>query len=533
MKIEKIEYSKVSAISFKDLSYIELEPFLKDFYNYTPDLDSFSKAIEDRKKYPVDRALLVEVLQENYSQIKASDIQNQNIEALKSDNTFTIITAHQPSLFGGPLYYILKIASVINLCLQLKERYPEYTFVPTFVSGGEDHDFEEVDHLHLFGKTIKWEREAKGAVGRLSIEGLEEVIDTVSEILGDKPIAVAIVDTFRKSLKDSETYSDFVFKFVNQLFGKYGLIAVNMDNVNLKNRFASLMKREILEQVSNPLIIETQNRLEEHKFKAQAFPRDINLFYLCQDGRKRIEPDGEGFAIVDTNLRFTQEGLLKELENHPDRFSPNVVMRPLYQEYCLPNLVYIGGGGEIAYWLERKSQFEAFNVFYPILIRRNSAMILNNGDLKNMSKLGFTVDDIFKDKDKLIFQFINATSEIEIKLDDQKNKIQDAFNEIAKKSAAVDPSLSKSVLAEMTKQLKNIDHMESRIKRSLKSQQEVNVKKIEKLTEKLFPGNGLQERYDNFLPHYLAIGDSFFDILIENLDPIDRKFICLLPESDS
>ena len=533
MKVEKIEYSKVSAISFKDLSYINREAFLKDFYQYTPDLESLAKAIEDRKKYPVDRSLLVEVLQENYAQIEASEIQKQNIEALNSDTAYTIITAHQPSLLGGPLYYVLKIASVINLCTRLNDRYQSLTFVPTFISGGEDHDFEEVDHLHLFGKTVKWEREAGGPVGRMSIDGLQDVIDQVSEILGDNPIASELVQSLHQSLDESSSYGDFVFKFVNHLFGKYGLIAVNMDNAKLKKRFAPIMKREILEQVSKPLIAGTQNRLEQFKFKAQAFPRDINLFYLCDEGRKRIEPDGDDFTIIDTEIRFTKEELLDELDKHPERFSPNVVMRPLYQEYCLPNLAYIGGGGEIAYWLERKSQFEAFDVFYPMLIRRNSAMILNKGHLKNIGKLGFTIEDIFKEKDQLIFQLINSSSEVEIKLDDQKDKIEKAFKEIAEKSAAVDPSLSKSVLAEMTKQLKNIDNMESRIKRSLKSQEDVNVKKIEKLKEKLFPGNGLQERYDNFLPHYLAIGESFFDALIENLDPLDQKFICILPESDS
>ncbi len=532
MKIEKIEYSKVSAISFKDLAYINLEPFLKDFYKYTPNLASFGAAIEDRKKYPVDRSLLIEVLEENYAKINLSLLQRNNIDALRSDNTFTIVTAHQPSLIGGPLYYVLKIASVVNMCSQLKANYPKYNFVPTFVSGGEDHDFEEIDHLHLFGKTINWEREAQGPVGRLSVDGLQNVIDKLSEVLGDRPIASDIVDTLHKNLEGSNTYGDFVFKFVNQLFGKYGVIVVNMDNIKLKSGFAPLMKKEILEQISKSFVSETQEKLEQHRFKAQAFPRDINLFYLCEEGRKRIEPDGGDFAIVDTNLRFTKEELLSELKNYPDRFSPNVVMRPLYQEYCLPNLAYVGGGGEIAYWLERKSQFEAYDVFYPMLIRRNSVMILNSGQLKNIVKLGFEVNDIFQDKDKLVFQFINASSDVEIELDHQKNKIEKAYREIAEKSAAVDPSLSKAVLADMTKQLKNIDNMESRIKRSLKSQQEVNVNKIVKLKEKLFPGHGLQERYDNFLPHYLGIGESFFDILVESLNPLDRNFICLLPEQD-
>jgi len=530
MRIEKIEYDHVSAISFKDLSYLQLASFLDGYYQYKPDLESFKQVILDRKENEVDRALLVEVLKENYTAVEATSLQSKNIAALASEHTFTIVTAHQPSLLGGPLYYILKVASVINLCRQLSDAYPNYNFVPTFISGGEDHDFDEIDHLHLYGKTVQWEREATGPVGRLSTDGLHEVIDQVADILGERPEAVALMDHLRDCLEGNSTYGDFVFKFVNFLFGKYGVLAVNMDNAKLKKRFAPLMKKELLHRPSKSLITETQNSLEEHKFKAQAFPREINLFYLCESGRKRIEAEGDKYIIVDTDLTFTEEEILSKLDNHPERFSPNVVMRPLYQEYTLPNLAYVGGGGEIAYWLERKAQFEEFGVFYPMLIRRNSALILNKGHLKTMDRLGFTVSDIFKDRDQLVFQFIDASSDVEIVLDDQKEKIEAAYREIADKSKAVDPTLAKSVLAEMTKQLKSIDQMESRIKRSLKSQQEVNVNKIDKLKDKLFPNLGLQERYDNFMPHYLAEGESFFDELVAHLNPLDRRFVCLLPD---
>jgi len=218
MKIERIDYSQVSAVSSKDLAYIKLEPFLEGFYNYTPDLTSFAKAIEDRMAKPVDRSLLVNVLKSNYSVIEPSDLQVKNISSLQNENTFTIITAHQPSLFGGPLYYVLKVCSVINLCKQLKTEYPEYNFVPTFISGGEDHDFEEVGHLNLFGKSVKWDRDAKGPVGRLDINGLQSAIDEVTEILGDNPIALNLKSVLNESLKSCETYGQFVFKFVNHLF---------------------------------------------------------------------------------------------------------------------------------------------------------------------------------------------------------------------------------------------------------------------------------------------------------------------------
>jgi bacillithiol biosynthesis cysteine-adding enzyme BshC len=527
MKIEKIDYAKVPAVSFKDLAYIKLESFLKDFYNYTPNLDTFEKTIADRKANPVNRLLLAEVLESNYSIIESSVLQKENISQLKSENTFTIITAHQPSLFGGPLYYVLKICSVINLCKQLKSKYPAYNFVPIFISGGEDHDFDEVDHLHLFGKSVNWAREAKGPVGRLSIDGLQSVIDEVADILGDNPIGTKMKSILGSSLNGSTNYGEFVFKFVNQLFAKFGVLVINMDNAKLKAAFAPIMKRELLEKVSQPLIVSTQEKLGQHNFKAQAFPRDINLFYLGEGSRDRIEYTDGRYNIVDSNLSFSESEILDELKNKPENFSPNVVMRPLYQESILPNLAYVGGGGEIAYWLERKSQFEAFDVFYPMLIRRNSVMILNNGINKTIDKLGFSIRDIFQTQDELINQYISANTEVEIELTDQKNTVQKAYEEIAAKSKQVDPGLAKSVLADMTKQLKNIDQMESRIKRAIKSQQEVQVNKIGKVKDKLFPNNGLQERFDNFMPHYMAVGESFFDTLVENLDPLDRRFIVM------
>lgn len=527
MNIKKIDYSNVPAISFKDLAYIKLEPFLREFYNYTPDLSSFAKAIEDRIEKPVDRSLLVSALESNYTVVESTELQRENLALLQSEDTFTIITAHQPSLFGGPLYYVLKICSVINLCKQLKQTYPKYNFVPTFISGGEDHDFEEVDHLNLFGKSVKWDREAMGPVGRLDIKGLQSVIDEVSEILGGNPNAVYLKTVLNESIKSCDTYGQFVFKFINILFGSYGVIAVNMDNSEMKAAFAPLIKKELLEKISQPIVTNTQEKLATHNFKAQAHSRDINLFYLGEGSRDRIEYEDGKYNIIDSSLSFTESEILEELESKPENFSPNVVMRPLYQEFILPNLAYVGGGGEIAYWLERKAQFEAFDVFYPMLIRRNSVMILNKGLNKTIDKLGFSIDDIFQTEDELINQYINANTEVEIELEDQKSTVQKAYEEIAAKSKEIDPGLAKSVLADMTKQLKNIDQMESRMKRTVKSQQEVQVKKIAKLKEKLFPNNGLQERFDNFMPHYMDIGESFFDDLVKCLDPMDRRFIVL------
>ena len=489
-----------------------------------PALAGFGKVMTDRLQYPVDRVTLHEQVTKAYASVVLSPIQQSNIKSLLLDNTFTVITAHQPSLFGGPMYYIYKICSVINLSQQLNSRYPDTHVVPVFINGSEDHDFDEIDHFNIFGKDIKWEREAEGPVGRLTTKGLQDVLNQTQSILGDSENAVDILNILQKALKTASNYNDFVFRFVNALFAKYGLLVINTDNKVLKSNFRNILRKEIIDRPSQKIVLSTQEELTGKGFKAQAHPRDINLFYLGYGGRQRITFADGKYQIVDTEYSFSELEILEELEKSPENFSPNVVMRPLYQEFTLPNLAYIGGGGEIAYWLERKKQFEEFNVFYPMLIRRNSALLVNKGTQKQTSKLELTTDLLFDRTDSIINAFLLNQVEEDISIEDEKKAIEEAYIIIAEKAKVHDPTLSKSILAEMTKQLKSVDNLGGRIKRVLKSKEETNVNRIKKLKEKLFPGDGLQERHDNFLQYYSDLGPELIEYLITNLDPLDRRF---------
>jgi len=514
----------VPQLSQKDQDYISLAPYLTDYYTYRPTLENFAQAIADRKSKPVDRVTLQKVIKDNYSKITATEKQQLHIEALLSEDTFTIITAHQPSLLGGPLYYVYKICSVINLVAQLQLKYPEYHFVPVFINGSEDHDFDEIDHFNIYGKTLRWEREASGPVGRLSTEGLSVVIDQAADILDDSEHSKRIIDVFKDSLKHSSNYNDFVFRYVNELFGKYGLLVVNTDNKELKRNFAPIMKQEITKRPSQQLVMDTQQMLEQHGFKAQAYPRDINLFYLGNGDRQRITYEEGKYAIVDTEQSYTEAEILQMVDEHPEDFSPNVVMRPLYQEVTLPNLAYVGGGGEIAYWLERKEQFAHYDVHYPMLIRRNSALLLDKGSSKNLTKLDLNVSDMFEHEDQIISSYLLSAVSEDITIDEELEQMQAAYESIAEKAAPHDPGLKKAILAEMTKQLKQVNNLGGRIKRTIKAREENNVSKIKKVKEKLFPGNGLQERSDNFIQYYSKLGPDFFDFLVTNLDPLTAEF---------
>lgn len=524
----KTSYQKVKQIASKDLAYITEQADLSPFYKYAPRIESFAKVIEDKKNDSTDRRTLVEVLKGQYSRLDTAGAVENNILKLLDSRTFTVTTAHQPCLFTGPLYYIFKIISTINLAERLSAAYPDYAFVPVFVSGGEDHDFEEVNHLHLFNKTLRWENTETGSVGMMKTASLQAVLAELKEILGETPQGQEIFDIINHAHTRHEIYSDAVIEMLHKLFGDYGLVVLNMNHKKLKKLFADVMKEEIFEQNSFSLVNETIEKLNKKGFSTQANPRDINLFYLKDQMRERIEEADGIYKIVNTNLTFTKAEMLEELENHPERFSPNVVMRPLFQEKILPNLAYVGGGGEIAYWLERKKQFEHFGINFPVLIRRNSAMLLDENTYRRIQKLGFSIEEIFEPTDFLIRKFVEKNAEGELNLKEEIALVEKAFHLIAGKAEIVDPTLVKAILAEQTRQVKTIEQLESRLVRTEKQKHETNLNQLKSVKEKLFPGNGLQERYDNFLPFYLKYGREFFQILKENLDPFDKSFLTII-----
>ncbi len=524
MQIKKFNYEEIPLFSQRDKAYINEAPALRPFYKYAVSLDSFEQVIADKGKQAIDRATLVHVLRQQHTGLERTAAVQSNIEKLLQDNTFTIVTAHQPSLFTGPLYYIFKIISAINLTKQLAGRYPDFHFVPVFISSGEDHDFEEINHLHLFNKTLTWESGEKGPVGHMSPDSLEPVFKELQGILGESDNAKKIFSLIEKTHVGQENYARAAFEMAHELFKSEGLVVLNTNDAALKRLFIPIIKEEIFEQVSQPLVEATFAELEKAGYPSQAMPREINFFYLGKNLRERIVAENGQYRVLNTDLSFTKQEMTQEIEDHPERFSPNVIMRPVYQELILPNLAYVGGGGEIAYWLERKSQFAHFNINFPMLVRRDSALWLDGSILKKMNKANLQLADLWKDTDLLIREYIAKFGQVEISLEKEKEALQVLFEEIAASAKITDPNLEKYVLAEHAKASKSIDQIETRLLRAEKQAHENAISQIRSVKDKIFPENGLQERYDNFLPYYLKYGDAFFATLKAHFDPLDKTF---------
>ncbi|MCR9183729.1 MAG: bacillithiol biosynthesis cysteine-adding enzyme BshC [Flavobacteriaceae bacterium] len=524
-----ISYHKTGYFSNLINDYLEQDESVKSLYNRFPKSPEFlNQLLEKKKNYTFEnRTILVEILNKQYQNRTPFEITKENIKALKEPNTFTITTGHQLNLFTGPLYFLYKIISTINLCKELKEAYPEYQFVPVYWMASEDHDFDEINFFNFESKKVVWDREASGAVGELSTESIEQVYKPFAKSLGTSPNAEKIKTLFKNSYLKHNNLSEATRHLANELFGNYGLVILDGNEKELKKLFVPHIKDELFNKTSSELVATTNkeiNALPGKNYKLQVNPREINLFYLKKGLRERIIEKDNTFLINNTQLKFSKESLLTEVENHPERFSPNVILRPLYQEVILPNLCYIGGGGELAYWLQLKLYFDKMNVTFPILLLRNSALLLSEKQKNKIEKLNIKVEDLFLPKHQLEEKVTRQISAIKIDFSLQRKHLQQQFKELYELAEKTDKSFIGAVEAQEKKQLNGLDTLEKRLLKAQKRKLSDHLERITKLQDELFPNGSLQERNANFSEFYKEYGEDLIPQLFRELSPLELKF---------
>lgn len=517
------------------MDYVKGESYLAPFFQYPPNKEGFKKIIEDKTSKAVDRKLLVKVLSERYAKNapNASEFTLKNIKRLEDENCFTVTTGHQLCLFTGPLYFIYKIVTTINLSQNLREEFPNNHFVPVYWLASEDHDFAEINHAFLFGKKVEWQPDPSaigGPVGRIPTESIKPVLENLFSIMGESTNAEELKNIITESYTKYSTLAEATFHFVDKLFGKYGLVIVDADNVELKKTFAPIITDELLNQSSYKQISATNEQLGKAGVEAQVNAREINLFYIDEKGRNRIEKQGDKYTVVDTGTTFTKDEIVATVKQNPQKFSPNVVLRPLYQQSILPNIAYIGGPSEIAYWLQLKGVFTQHNVSYPVLMPRNSATVIDKGTAGRMDKLKMTVKDLFRDIEEVVKEFVVQNSGVTIGFEKEKEELSKVYEAIIKKTKEIDPTVAAIPEAELQKQYNALKNIETKLIRAQKQKDETSVNQLRKLKEKLFPDGVLQERHDNFIPFYLSYGSTFIDILLQNLAPFNFNMVIITEE---
>ena len=531
IKAENISYRETGYFSKIITDYLSQNNSLQNFYQHPAGLQGIKDAIADRKKITTNRKVLVEQLEQQYLSIETSDAVKNNISALREENTFTICTAHQPNIFTGHLYFIYKIIHTIKLADALTRDLSENKFVPVFYVGSEDADLEELGEVFINGEKHTWETKQTGAVGRMLVD--DELLKILKKIKGQLEVETfgkEIIDLVQECYTKGRTIQDACFCLVNKLFADRGLIVLLPDNRELKKQMIPVFEDDIFNNNPSEIVNKTTEHLTEF-YKVQAHPREINLFYLKDNIRNRIIESKGIYKIHDTDIRFSKEELKNELVNHPERFSPNVILRALYQETILPNLVFVGGGGELAYWLELKDMFQHYTIPYPVLILRNSFSLINEKTNSLIHKLSFTYSDIFKTEYDLVTDIVRKNSSHQLSLQKEKQQIETVYEGMKTSVKEIDATLVKHVEALQAKLLKTLDKLEVKLLRAEKKRFESQQKQVKKIKANLFPNNSLQERVENFMPFYARWGKGFIKLIYDNSLIFEQEF-CIIKEEE-
>lgn len=524
----KIPYTQTGFYSKIVIDYLNNEANLHSFFSHPANKAGIEQAIASRQLFNTNRQELVQALEHQYNGIETNDAVYTNLNLLQKETTFTITTAHQPNIFTGPLYFLYKIVHAVKLAAYSKQQFPQYDFVPVYYMGSEDADLAELGYVHLNGRKLVWNTTQTGAVGRMKVDTeLLKLIEEIAHEIGVQPEGEAIINLLKKHYTEGETIQQATYKLVNDLFGKYGVLVLIPDNPVLKKIAHPVFKDELLHGHSSKITTITGERLSAAGYSAQAHSREINFFYLIDDKRDRIEKDGNLWRVVNTKIVFTESELLEELTNHPERFSPNVILRGIFQETILPNIAFIGGGGELAYWLQLKDLFEHYKVPYPVLALRNSYLIVDERLAQLKNKLGFSYTDLFQPVQKLQSQWVQKNSNKNLSVDEALENINALYKSLGQQAAAIDGTLIKHVEALKVQAAKRIEVLGKKMLRAEKRTHQDSMHQIEKLKKELFPGNQLQERVDNFIPYYAKYGASFIDELYTNALALEQEFVVL------
>lgn len=482
---------------------------IRQLFGQMPNLDGLSQQIAHKSSFPgPHRQTLSEVLQASYAQYDLLHEQTQaQIKQLEKPNTFTVTTGHQLNVALGPAYLPYKLLGIIQLAEKLKQAHPDKQFIPVYWMASEDHDIEEIRQFRLFGKDKAVPTDYAGVAGDWPSQQIADYLRK------DKSLPEHLIHFYAQSDGLREAH----FRLVHHLFHHHGLLILDADHPKLKAEFEPLMQEELNQRVAHRKLKSTEKALQKEGYDTQAWVRPINLFYIHEGKRCALEWEEDKIVC---GLGENIEDWRQELREHPERFSPNVITRPLYQEYILPNVAYMGGPAEIAYWLQLKPLFEHFGVPFPVLMPRPHLLFLNKANLKRWQKLELEDELLFRDLREIKNVYVDQHEQDKPSLGTYKGQMNKLWTEIGQTLSEVEGSLKQSAEAAKAKTFKELAGLEKKMDKALDQRHETSLRQIEKIYDFLYPENGLQERKESFLTFWLN-HKELHEELLEKEDVFD------------
>ncbi|MBM4161418.1 MAG: bacillithiol biosynthesis cysteine-adding enzyme BshC [Ignavibacteria bacterium] len=479
----------------------------------------------------IDRSVLVQVLAKQNKDFHCGVRTLANIDTLLNDNAVAVVTGQQVGLFTGPLYTIYKTLTTLKLVAQLTERFPDYSFVPVFWLEGEDHDYEEVNSIKLVNaqnEVVSFAYEFHGlscdtnfgAVGKLEFdEKIDELFLAIDQSLVQTEFKPKVLELFRTAYQKGMSFNRAFALLLNVLLENSGLVFLDPNDREVKQLLAPLFQRELRETPRFCQLVIDRSAELELQYHAQVKPKPLNLFFFHHGGRYLLEPRADSYSLKGTRQHLSKESIADASVNSPHLFSPNVVLRPLCQDWLLPTIAYVAGPAEIAYFAQLKPLYDEMKIPMPIIYPRASATIVEEKVEKVLDRFSLSVIDLFQDVE--ILKGRTAKQLASIDLDSLFGEISAALeglvDHMKEPLQAVDPTLLGALENTARKMVGNVDGLKEKALAAQKRQHEAALRQLDKAMNLVFPQSNFQERELNVLYFLNKYGMEFLRWLYDEL----------------
>ncbi len=480
--------------------------------------------------YSVDRVIIQDIIADQYATLNSSSTTKSNIKLLGEPNTITVTTGQQVGIFTGPLYTIYKAITTIKLAEYLKLKYDDFNFVPIFWLAGDDHDFEEVRFINILDNNNNLKRVVyndgkeddvnRGSVGKLEFkQSIDDVINEIKNSLRPTEFTDEIIELLQKFYNPEETFSSSFKKMMMNFFDEYGLIVFDPTDIRVKEVLKPIFLKEIAEYEKHTDSLVSLSAELEDLYHAQVKVKPVNLFINYEGGRYLIEPGENEFRLKGKRKRFTKEELLEEIDNYPENFSPNVLLRPVCQDYIFPNAFYVGGPGEISYFAQLKPLYDFYTLPYPIVYPRSSATLLENNSKRILNKIGLDITEIFINSKNISNRVIEKLDDNNINtlFDNTLEQFTEIYQNLEEHISAIDKTLIDAINKNKQRTFQNLQNLKDKVAKAQSRRYEDSLRQIERVRNLLYPNDNFQERELNIVYYLNKYGKDFIKQLYSRL----------------
>jgi len=505
------------------------------------DAAAYERQTERTRARRIPRDELAAILREQNQSYGCGPRTLGHIESMEREQACAVVTGQQAGLFSGPLYTIYKALTAIKLAERLSRNGPGKC-VPVFWLASDDHDLAEIDHIVLLDKDNRLEEvRCRMPSGKLKVPAsalvlppeIADCLRRLADLTQESEFKADIIAALSEAYRPGRGWVEAFARWMTRLFQSHGLIFIDASHPCLKEMGAEVFYREITEEsAATPPALVASQRLRDAGYEIQIHLHAgiLNIFY-AERARRSVQWDGHAFEIKDPRETRSKEDLLALAKEKPFLFSPNVLLRSIYQDTLLPTVAYVGGPGEIAYFAQMKGVYEKFGLPMPVIYPRKSLTVVERKIDRILAKYHLEIPDLWGGADGIIRSLgeSGVPKSLGEGLSLTASHLEQDFEPLIQDVAAFEPTLKESALLARGKMVQQLQFLEKKIVRAAKKQNDIAVGQIRKAGDHLYPNGHLQERVFNIVPYLLKYGPAFVDKLAEaiNIDEYDHQILTI------